>query len=1339
MATIHQPKSIFSRFSERLLLAGVSVLLLLLLGRLYANLSPQLNEVEEAYIASRAINLSPSIDKTRLNSVIFQENYLEDTKDIRFLVNNLAQSLQAAGGSLDNLGALNKKAFTIPAIAASDYGGSGYHNDFLVSLYRLGFDSTLYAIEKIRPKPHNSVVNLGKSDGLQMSGVVTDFQTKKPLEGVLVRLVQHFPSAVRTEQFFRYARTNLQGHYAFEGLTPSQSYSVLPLMPGFEFGTSQGSDNLKENSENLHFRAKPHKIRLLNADVYQRIKENKAFTVRTPQEFRSQFAFWTLLFFISFWLVHLGWVVRRFKGDFLILPLLMLLSGISFVMMLSIQDPLLDTFRADDVVQGVMMGLAALFLFSQVNVARFYVSKYFDYVATRLGKSTFQQTGWTWLLLAFGLMLLVVLFGTGPEGSGVKVNLSLWGFSFQPSEITKFLVVVFFAGYFTTNTEFLRQIPSIQWRFKNNLHIFIGFLLLLSIYLLLGDMGPALVLCLTFLIFYAVARNELGIMLLGVSLYSALIWGLSRVVDSHEKMPFVAATVLYLLAWWAYGFFKKDFKETPLFTVLLIAVFIFGEALPFNFAQRLADRNDMFRNNWDNQLHGGDQVAHGIWSLASGGWFGQGLGNGFPNVMPASHTDMILPSIGEELGLFGLIAIFLCVGILLHRTLLIARRAGQPFTFYLCAGIAVVTGVQFMLIASGSLGSLPLTGVSVPFLSYGRVAMAINLAAFGLVLSSSNQAGEPIQQKYIQHHYDNIIVTGSVAFSIGLLKLVGLLAFYQVIKSTEYIVKPALVINRMGERIYSYNPRIHLLTQKLEAGTIYDRNGQVLATSNRTFIKEKKEQLLEAGAKIKHLKTIYITRQKRYYPFGNQLLFWLGDYNKHLLWGETNGYAAEYRHLAALRGFETTPPDQSNEVIALSKTFREERFLPPTPREFILTKYDYSALTPLLKSGMNSRLIEKFKAQNRDIKLSVDVALQIRMQQVIGNHKDFKTKRVSVVILNAQSGEVLTSAVNPLPNPETLRHISEIPKEQFQRIFSERFKGQLITDKDLGMTYATPPGSTAKILTAFAALNRLGTTGANTEYEITDDEIIRKNGIESEPTGLVNMQRAIVNSSNIYFIRLANEHKLDTEMQALYDAVGMRLAQKGGYYFSNTTSPTQLSINHAVWQREVFAMNRAFYVQPGRQGKRIRYNSEFSGIAWGQGQLEATPLALARMAGTIANGGELQPSRFLLEQAGKPIQQPKSIQLAQQQGISRLLKGFMLDHSRGLVSGLAVAGKTGTPQRILNHRFVNDGWYVFFANSPKLNAPMVVCIRIEDSGSSAKAVALANQVIIPELMSLGYF
>jgi cell division protein FtsI/penicillin-binding protein 2 len=171
----------------------------------------------------------------------------------------------------------------------------------------------------------------------------------------------------------------------------------------------------------------------------------------------------------------------------------------------------------------------------------------------------------------------------------------------------------------------------------------------------------------------------------------------------------------------------------------------------------------------------------------------------------------------------------------------------------------------------------------------------------------------------------------------------------------------------------------------------------------------------------------------------------------------------------------------------------------------------------------------------------------------------------------------------------------------------------------------------------------------------------------------------------------------------------------------------------------VFAKNRSFYVQPGRQGKRIRYNSEFSGIAWGQGQLEATPLALARMAGTIANGGELQPSRFLLEQAGKPIQRPKSIQLAQQQGISRLLKGFMLDHSSGLVSGLSVAGKTGTPQRILNHRFVNDGWYVFFADSPKLNAPMVVCIRIEEGDSSAKAVALANQIIIPELLSLGYF
>ena len=922
MPTIHFSKTAFSRSTERTLLTGVSILLLLLLVRLYVNLRPQLQEAEQAYTAGTTIQLDAHLDKKQLRQMLLEGNYVESDQDLTFLVSQLSSKLQTVG-ELDNLGALNKKSFSIQANEADTQGGALYHSNFLASLYRLGFDSTLYANELRHPRSYPAVINLGAADGYRMQGEVINYQTQKPLKGVLVRLQQHIPQASQRIPMVQYARTDEHGNYTFEGLPPHQAYSVLPLLPGYEFGMSQGTSDLGSNKTRLDFKAKPHTMRLLDGGLYQQLKDNNAFTVRTPRTFRSQLAFWSLLLWGAFWLVHVGWVLRRFEGDMFLLPLIMLLSGLSFLMMLSIQDPLRDTFRADDVVQGILLGLGVLFLLSQANVARFYVSRYFDPLATRFIKTAFQPIGWTWLLAAFSLMALVVLFGTGPEGSGVKVNLSILGVSFQPSEITKLLVVVFFAGYFAANAEWLRHVLSIRWRLQNNLRIFVGFVLLLGIYLLLGDMGPALVLCLTFLIFYAVARNELAILIAGVSLYALLLWGLSRLVDSHDKLTFSAATFLYLAAWWAYGSFKKDFKETPLFGVLLIAAFVFGESLPFGFAQRLADRNDMFRNLWDNQLYGGDQVAHGVWALSSGGWFGQGLGKGAPQLIPANHTDMILPSIGEELGWMGLLAIFISMGVLLHRSLLIARRAGQPFAFYLCAGIAVVTGVQFLLIALGSIGSLPLTGISVPLLSYGKVAMALQIGAFGIILGVSNRAGVPVQQQYIQQQYDTILVTGSMAFSVSFLYAMAVLAYYQVINANEFVVKPALVVSRMGERIFSYNPRIHLLTRHIEAGTIYDRNGYVLATSQKSLLKTKKELLLQAGAQPAHLKKLLSKRLTRYYPFGNQLLFWTGDYNKRLLWNETNGYAAEYRHLAALRGFETKPTEQVTEVTALAKAYQE--------------------------------------------------------------------------------------------------------------------------------------------------------------------------------------------------------------------------------------------------------------------------------------------------------------------------------------------------------------------------------------------------------------------------------
>jgi cell division protein FtsW (lipid II flippase) len=96
-----------------------------------------------------------------------------------------------------------------------------------------------------------------------------------------------------------------------------------------------------------------------------------------------------------------------------------------------------------------------------------------------------------------------------------------------------------------------------------------------------------------------------------------------------------------------------------------------------------------------------------------------------------------------------MVCIFILFLIYLHRSLIIGRQTGTPFLFYLCAGIGVSTFVQFLLIAGGSTGALPLSGVSLPFVSYGGSSLVINMLAAGFLLSASLRRGTAVQMSYI--------------------------------------------------------------------------------------------------------------------------------------------------------------------------------------------------------------------------------------------------------------------------------------------------------------------------------------------------------------------------------------------------------------------------------------------------------------------------------------------------------------------------------------------------------------------------------------------------------------
>lgn len=1314
---------------NNLYLTGASIVLLLLFIRLYINLMPGLDQAKQAYTTGQALSVQTGITSGAIKRLLTSGNYYSDNRDIALVADSLPAKL-AQSGSLDNLGGINKRQFAVqtPVTWRSPIGGVDFQSRLRLSRQQMGFDSVLYARELANPKPYPATVSTG-SGSVAMAGSVTN--NDQPMAGVLVQLKRH-PATAQPDTLrdrFTYARTGADGRFTFAGLAADLGYSVVPLKPGFEFGNRRGTSQLTRDQD-FSFTARPHHLRLIGSTTYGQLKTDHALTVRTPTAFSVQF--WAIVagFLLAFWAVQGFWSLRRFQPDPLLLAVLMLLTGLSVLTLLAIQDPLQDTLFGGQTLQGIAGGLVGMTVLSQLNIGRFYADWRYDWLVTLRSRASVRLSGWTWLVLAIGLAGLTLLVGTGPEGSGVRVNLSLPGLTFQPSEITKYLLLLFFAGFFAANEQQIRQLPDLRWRFAVSIGASAGAGLLMLLYLLLGDMGPALVVCFTFLLFYSIARGNLLLTLITGIGYGLVLW----------LLPGGLATLLGLVAVVGYLIWRGEARsrtgmgwaalltEAPVMLLLVMAAFAFGDKLPF-VGDRLADRKAMWLSPWNNDVYGGDHLAHGFWALATGGWSGQGLGKGFANAIPAAHTDMILPSLGEELGGLGLIAVFLLFGILLHRMFLHARRAGQPFSFFLVAGIAIATGVQFLIISGGSIGLLPLTGISVPFLSYGKISLIINLTAMGAVFSVANRPGEVTQREYLSQHYDVVLMAGISGFLAGVLVLIGHLLPIVGWQGQAFVVRPARVITRNGDPVYSYNPRIERLTRALAAGTIYDRNGLVLATSSPTIITGQLPKLQRSGLDKTQMQTLTQKRQQRYYPFGEHLFFWVGDLNTQLFWGQSNGYYAEATHLSELRGFNSRP--RKSEFVTTD--YRADRFSPSVQQTRTLSVYDYGELAPALRAGLDSREVARRKAQNRDLRLSVNAELQMAIQNALDTSA-YSNRRVSVVVLDAASGDVLASALHPIPNLQTPDAMLLPDRDRLKLPY-------LVTERDLGMTYPTAPGSTAKILTAMAAFNKLGESASAVRYAISCAEIIRRGERESEPCGeSVDMRKAIVRSSNVYFIRTANDNGLDNNLADLYLATGMNIDFVGGYAFSDTHSNPERNQIRRHWRDSSFVVRRKLY-QSDRYPRR--YRSEFSGLAWGQGQLTSTPASLARMAGAIASRGVLQPSRYVLSRAGKRQPVTTGKRLAKQADYADQLAQFMIEQSnpsegRSKISDARVAGKTGTPERIVQGVQQNDGWYVFFAPTPNGKSHTVVSIRIELGESSAQAVDLANTVVAPILKQRGY-
>jgi cell division protein FtsW (lipid II flippase) len=305
---------------------------------------------------------------------------------------------------------------------------------------------------------------------------------------------------------------------------------------------------------------------------------------------------------------------------------------------------------------------------------------------------------YTYTLGLVGLVLLVLpaIPGVGYSVNGARLSIDLGAFSFQPSELAKLALVVSFAGYLVAK----RDLLSLASR------RFLGLPLPR-----VRDLGPVLVVWIVALL-VLVRENDLGTSLLFFGFFLAMLY------VATER-----------LSW------------------LLIGVLLFlgGAYASYVLFAHVHQRFDIWLHPFagNNPSHAGYQLVQGLFGLATGGLLGTGLGQGRPGIVPYAKTDFIVATIGEELGLAGLMAVLVLFALVVERGLRAGLGARDPFGKLLALGLAFLLGLQVFVQVGGVTRLIPLTGLTLPFVSYGGSSLIANWMLIALLLRISDAARRP--------------------------------------------------------------------------------------------------------------------------------------------------------------------------------------------------------------------------------------------------------------------------------------------------------------------------------------------------------------------------------------------------------------------------------------------------------------------------------------------------------------------------------------------------------------------------------------------------------------------
>ncbi len=364
--------------------------------------------------------------------------------------------------------------------------------------------------------------------------------------------------------------------------------------------------------------------------------------------------------------------VRRLApdADATLLPLAALLDAIGFVFIARLDNELAAA-------QTIWTGVAVLVFVATLALVK--------------DAGALARYRYTFALIGVVALLMPILPGLGREVNGARLWVRLGPLNFQPAEVAKVLLVVFFAAYLVEKRE------------------------LLSI----------------------ATRKVAGVMIPDVRHLGPVVlaWAVSLVIMIQEKdlgssLLFfgVFVTMLYLAT------------GRGAYVGIGAALFAAGAVASYRMFGHVAERVRTWLDPWPVAQDQGFQLIQSLFAFGSGGFAGRGFGLGNPEKIPNAPTDFVFAAIGEELGMIGAVGVIIAYLLFIGSGFRIAARASRPFPKLLAAGLTTITGIQTFIILGGVTRVIPLTGITLPFISYGGSSLVANFALLALLLRISDDS-----------------------------------------------------------------------------------------------------------------------------------------------------------------------------------------------------------------------------------------------------------------------------------------------------------------------------------------------------------------------------------------------------------------------------------------------------------------------------------------------------------------------------------------------------------------------------------------------------------------------